>query len=201
MRQIILSLVLLTFFQVGHSQNVGGGLSAGFNTSQIDGDGFGGFYKVGASLGGYVYYDIFNNLRFQVDLLYDQVGSSWRNNEINYRVNYFSVPVLLNLNIPIQIGASEFEIGFHGGPSFGILLGAEDVLNEQDFTDELNSLEVRMVGGGSFNFTERFAFLLRYGYSISNLAAGSPSSALFPENVGPFNNVVTFSFRYELFTR
>lgn len=85
-----------------------GGLIAGANFCQVDGDKYAGYFKVGVNAGAVLYARISNTFSLSMELLYSQKGarSNFRQNSsskiytiINQRINlsYAEIPVLLNV--------------------------------------------------------------------------------------------------------
>ena len=176
------------------AQNFGGGLIVGLNASQIDGDNASGFNKAGLSIGGFVDYEITKNVLFQPEILFDQLGSATADEPLS-KMGYITVPLLINLTLPVSIGNSTQEIQVHAGPAVGLLLYGRDGLNI-DISDALKSQDLRAMGGIAFLFN-RVSLSARYGYSLISLAKGGRSSILFPFG-GPYHNYVSFSLRFHI---
>lgn len=186
-------LISLCLFSLS-AQNIGGGLIVGFNASQIDGDNFQGFNKAGLSIGGFVDYELAKGLLLQPEILFDQLGSANKVEPLA-KMGYITVPVLLNLTLPVNMGNSTQEIQFHAGPAVGVLLYGRDGLNI-DISDGLKNTDVRALGGVAYMFNQ-VSFSVRYGYSLISLAEGGRSSILFPLG-GPYHNYVSFSLRLHI---
>ncbi len=176
------------------AQNFGGGLIVGFNASQIDGDAFSGFNKAGLSIGGFVDYEIAKNLLFQPEILFEQLGSA-NNAEPLAKMGYITVPLMLNLTLPVSIGNTTQEVQFHAGPAIGVLLYGRDGFN-LDISDELKQQDIRALGGIAYHLG-RVSLSVRYGYSLISLAKGGRSSILFPLG-GPYHNYVNFGLRFHI---
>ncbi|RMG31113.1 MAG: hypothetical protein D6730_01685, partial [Bacteroidetes bacterium] len=144
----LLLCCLMLLAAPAHSQNVGGGLILGLNASQIDGDRFAGFQKAGLNIGGFVYYAFSPSLRLQPEIVFEQLGSA-NEQELIIKMNYISVPVLLNITVPLTIGASEQPIEVHAGPVIGILLKATNFLGD-DQTDFFDNTDLRGVVGVAY---------------------------------------------------
>lgn len=180
-------------------QNLGGGLSLGFNASQVDGDGVGGFRQVGLSLGGFVYYDLSDRLRFQPEVLFDQLGSRDRGGFFSLRTQHITVPLLLSLQVPVDLGNGLHDIHFEAGPALGVLLMGRDNYTGADYSATYRNPDLRVLGGFGYDLSARWAFHLRYGYSaISFLRTGNRPIYLRPDAPGLYHHYVTFSLRYHL---
>jgi hypothetical protein len=194
MKYLMIWLLLCAAWLPLSAQHFGGGLIVGLNASQIDGDNFQGFNKAGLSIGGFVDYEITKNILFQPEILFDQLGSATTAEPLS-KMGYITVPLMLNLTLPISIGNSTQEIQLHAGPAVGFLLYGRDGFN-LDITDALKSHDIRALGGVAFLFN-RVSLSVRYGYSMISLAKGGRSSILFPLG-GPYHNYVNFALRFHI---
>lgn len=194
MKYLLIGCLLSAVWLPLTAQNFGGGLLVGFNASQIDGDNFSGFNKAGLSIGGFVDYELTKNVLFQPEIQFDQLGSA-NMSEPLAKMGYITVPLMLNVTLPISIGNSTQEIQFHAGPAVGLLLYGRDGLNI-DISDGLKQYDVRALAGAAY-LMNRVSFAIRYGYSMLSLAKGGRSSFLFPLG-GPYHNYVNFSLRFHL---
>lgn len=112
MRILILFLSILPL--AGFSQGFGGGLYAGISTSQVSGDGIGGFNKVGAWGGAFTDYRFTPRSTLQLELSFIQKGSrqapTVKNDGVLYvhNQNILEIPVLYRWygikNMSIELG-------------------------------------------------------------------------------------------------
>jgi hypothetical protein len=98
-----------------------GGLVAGANFAQIDGDYFAGYHKVGLNAGPIVYAQLAKHLALSLEILYSQKGSKSSLGKLsphnpgvyilNYgiNVNYAEIPVMINY---FDSRKSHFGVGF-----------------------------------------------------------------------------------------
>ena len=160
----------------------GAGVVLGVNLSQIDGDLFTGFNKIGirGGLEGNVFLN--NRLDFTVGLLYVQKGSKTNskvtfasdippNTEIN--LDYMEVPFLLS----IKLNSNDFH-GFtlDAGFSYGRLIGSEinvrefpDKVTYSELADRLNSNEFNLVLGFNALFSKRVDIGFVYTIQLNKL--------------------------------
>ncbi len=90
-----------------------GGLVAGGNFTQVDGDNFAGYHKVGANVGGIVYAHLANKLAASMEILFVQKGSRAHKEQVtpyndplagspiriqkyNIDLNYAEIPIMIN---------------------------------------------------------------------------------------------------------
>jgi Outer membrane protein beta-barrel domain len=173
-----------------------GGLSGGFNFSQIDGDGFGGYGKVGLNLGGYVHYDFDDRIGFQMELLYSCRGAREaivETGEIyHWRLNYMDWVLLGNFTL---VGNGKQALVAHAGFSPGYLLYAKS--GRSGFTSNisgvLRNLDVCAIAGLTLYFTPHVSMVSRFNYSIADILASAD-----PNTSARFSNhFISLLFRYE----
>jgi len=134
-------LVLFAVMTTGNSQaqfwRFDGGPVAGINASQVQGDDYTGFNKLGLSGGAFI--DIRNPENFwgiRLEMHYAEKGSRRGGDPevgtttIELRMNYIDIPVLLDINL------GDYQVGF--GPYVGRMIKAE---KWQRVSDTSSSLE------------------------------------------------------------
>ncbi len=194
-RIALLALFLLAFLpMLSHAQNFGGGILLAFNASQVDGDNFKGFNQAGLTAGGFLRYRLNDTWVLAPELIYEQLGSSAGANFRILRTHQISLPLLLNVTLPIEVGEDTHEVEFMAGPVGGLLLQATD--NAFDITSELHRFDLRAVAGVGYRLGQVSAFL-RYGYSVFPFRSGGTINQLFPLG-GPYHNYVQIGLRFHL---
>lgn len=188
-----LLLSLLFALTASQAQNFRGGIQLGLNASQVDGDGSGGFNQAGIAGGGYLRYRLNDRWGIGPELLYEQLGSADRLGKI-LRSHHISVPVMVSVEAPIDLGDMQQELEFMAGPVGGYLIQASDF--NLDITRSLNRFDLRAVAGLAYH-TGDFSFLVRYGYSVFPFQGGRINGVLFPQG-GPFHHYVQFLVRLQL---
>ena len=132
-----LTLLLLCFPTYLFGQGFGGGLYGGISTSQVSGDGIGGFNKIGGWAGAFTDYRFTPRSTLQLELSFIQKGSrqapTVNNNGvfILYNQNMLEIPVLYR-----WYGIKNMSIEF--GLQTGILLSTKDY-DERTQVDTRNS--------------------------------------------------------------
>lgn len=194
------SMILIMLPWLAQAQNLGGGISLGANFSQIDGDTDGGFRQVGLSAGGFVRYQLNDKFFLQPEIVYDQLGSRQRQGFFVIRSHHISIPLLLTTNLGLELDDGEQEIQLEAGPVIGILLSASERLSGEDQTVIFRNPDFRAVVGGSYRFSDRWSFNLRYGYSIVSFLRRNPPGTfpLDPTRGGLFHHYVSASLRLHL---
>ena len=176
------------------SQNLGGGISIGFNASQVDGDLYAGFNKAGLVAGGFAYYQLSEKFYIQPEINFEQLGSASNQTGLIVKMNYFSFPVLLRLDLPVKIGESRNDFQFIAGPVPAVLLSAKDIDDvEIVFIDKW---DLRGVFGVAYQAGNTH-FGLRYGYSLKSMISKSLGIPLLqPGARGLFHNYVSFNLGF-----
>ncbi|MET0243855.1 MAG: porin family protein [Flavitalea sp.] len=144
--------IALILGSVSFAQGVG--LKAGANITKVDGKGFDEEFKFGYSLGGFAELYFNDKIGIQPEVLWNQYQTRTSNdfNEVvpggtsdlkNVKLNYLSIPLLLNLR-PAKF------ITFQVGPQFGILINKEDGLVDNG-RNAFKSGDFSMLGGVQLN--------------------------------------------------
>jgi len=191
MKKLLFLLLVLTSGRL--SAQFGGGLSVGFNPSQIDGDGVSGYYKAGLSVGGFLRLPADKPVGVQLEMLYDQLGSNEKTFPIA-KMSYISFPLLLSVRTPVQFGADEHIIDFHGGLVPGYLISAKDSY-DADISGRLNRMDLRGAAGITYKFAKSVSFTARFAHSLVPFAKGSGAGILYVQQTGPWHRYFTFALR------
>lgn len=158
------------------------GVLFGANLSQMDGDFFTGFDKMGLSGGIKAYTHLSYNFNLNIELLYTQKGSkiphgtivtAKSKNDRTIGLNYVEMPILAQLKLQPRKYNSYLEFG----PSFSRLVSTNiGEKNRSEFRgtsyneiqNELNSYELSAIMGLGFYY-EKFDISLRYCYGLSKI--------------------------------
>jgi hypothetical protein len=142
MRKVFLSFVL---FALVHSciaqeeerqkRNFKGGLIAGAVTSQISGDGLGGWDKFGLAAGAWVNVPFSDRASATMTMKYINKGSRTKRDTINfntfgYYLNYIEVPLWFSYRVSRK---SESRLLISGGPVVGFLMKQKIISNGYDY--------------------------------------------------------------------
>ncbi len=169
---LLLFIFGMTFFAPNAvwGQGVGGGLTGGVVTSQIDGDTWGGYNKWGYQIGGFAYYDFTENISMQIEILHTHRGSREVVNDFGkVNLNYIDVPVLFQYKKDAGNGLLTAE----GGLSANILLSARTGFAplQADRTEDYRRLSTELHIGSCYYFGERVGLFGRWSVGLSNLNA------------------------------
>lgn len=196
---LTLAIIGIAANQKSIAQDFKGGISVGANFSQVDGDQYGGYNKLGLNLGMYLYRSLDRDSKIQLEILYSQKGSKKRictdcavpDPTFSLRYHYIEIPVLYVRSF----GNLEAHIGT--GASINVLATREDngIISDDD---KLNRVEIPIHLGASYPITDQANVFLRHSYSL--LRAGNPyngATYLFTQN-GLYNRLFTLGVRFGL---
>jgi hypothetical protein len=166
-----------------------GGLVAGANFAQVDGDNFAGYNKIGANIGGIVYAQIKEHIALSIEILYSQKGS--KNSQVNVprTVNYNNKPYeiqtySINANyaeIPVMINyfdkrKSHFGVGLSYAQSVGI---TESMTTNPTAPIDLSQYafkkyDLEMLAGVQLHLVQGLFLNVRFQYSVSPIRTDYP---------------------------
>jgi len=202
MRRILAGLLVLLPLMV-FSQKFNGGILAGGNVIQVDGDTYEGYHKLGYQAGAFVYLRDSPHSSFQLEMEYFQKGSRRASNpdsgagDHSYllRIHYLEIPVLYQYTFAKRFQA---EIG----PAVDVLLGS---LEETDGLPTVNTVPLRTVTlsgilGIAGYITPHLKAGFRFNYSLLSIRQpGNPQPGyrhiLF--ETGQYNNVLSLTLSWD----
>jgi hypothetical protein len=181
----------------------------GANITQVDGDSYSGFHKVGLNVGGMVYVHFSPSVGVSMEMLYAQKGARGVNvRESPYVGTYFD-KYYLNLNyveVPLLFHLKRLVFfDFEAGVSYARLIKSKE-WGEADVPVQIfpefnyfNPQDICYVGGASMRLSKHWYGNIRLQYSVVSIR---PSERVPPRyniyNQGQFNNVVSFRMMYRL---
>ena len=202
---IIIAVILIAYSEVVHAQNIDndenegpyierkrvfyGGLVAGVNFAQVDGDYFAGYHKIGLNAGGIVYAQVIRHVALSMEILYSQKGS--RNNlptfsntlpnvlivKYGISANYAEVPIMINY---FDKRKSHFGLGV----SYSRLVNSTETL-QIDSSNKVQSIDLNnkypfaannfdFIAGANLHLWKGLFLNLRFQYSIVPMRTNLP---------------------------
>lgn len=202
MKRVLLVMFLLgTTSLLSFAQRFEGGVIAGFNASQVDGDNYSGYHKPGIAFGGFVQTNLSRTVYAGMELKFMQKGS--RNidslatdGQIKYvmRLNYIDLPVYLGIR------TSE-KISLLAGISPSYLMSGNEYNDYGKFEEEdqnpFEEFDLQGMLGFRFQITQRLFVDLRGAYSLLPIRkqTGDP---LWYWKSNQFNNLLSTTVLYRL---
>ena len=176
-KTVLFLLVFLVGYTALQAQRFKGGLIAGGNFSQIDGDDLAGFHKVGISGGGYVAAILADRWQLSIEMLFSQQGSKWSQSDglsaafDKIALNFVEVPVLLNFE--------EWKFHVQAGASYGRLINSSVIsITGEDVSEsiDLNPNIFSYVIGVTFFSNEKLGYNFRWFKAFNDLQAQEGSN-------------------------
>ena len=198
MRRFTYIMLFLSCTGIAYSQQFEGGILGGLTASQIDGDSYSGYNKVGILAGAWVQRLFTYTVAGQMELRYVQKGSLHTNKpgDPNYyraALHYIDIPIMAQYIYNEKV---VFELGI--GPEF--LLSAK----ESDGNGELPEREpyfhtftMSAIAGIGYTFWDVLTFSARFNYSIIPIR-DHPSGQSYLLNQGQYSNVLSFAVYYKI---
>ena len=188
---IVISLFMIPANLV--AQRFKGGVMAGLNVSQIDGDSWAGYNKAGLVGGAFVYTDFTDKWGAQMEIRYAAKGSAspkYYGSSIKFRLQYIEIPLVTTFK-PLKY------LAFQGGLSFGYLFSAGR--NDGDGYQKINlskNTETALCVGINFSYFKSFDLNARFAYSVFPISADYIDQTF---NYGAlYNDVITFGIYYHI---
>jgi hypothetical protein len=214
-RAIMLVITLLP--SVLYAQRFKAGLLVGITTTQVDGDTYAGYNKLGFVAGGFIASQLFWNPEGDwsaaFEITYIQKGSRKvpRPDKGDYsfyklNLNYVEVPILARYSffVPDSACSKKLRLQIEGGISTGVLVQWEEENTNGPVTGGVpfEKVDISTVLGLSYAFSRSAFFNTRYEYSAFPVRKG-PISQYYQNwtykflKPGYYNNVLLFSLRYQ----
>jgi len=214
---LLLILTLLTFF-VGKAQQFEGGLLAGMDFSQVDGDTYSGYKRLGMLAGGYVKLPLNEKWALRLEMEYIMKGSvnaynpnaTSDTNNVDYlnKTSYIEVPLLLEYNLAnampgTKVSAFVRNISLFGGFSTAVLLSHKELINNYEtgppypgFAD----VNFTVIFGLQYVIGPRWSVDYRWDNSITTIRTGNAPGYIqrFGGKYGQFHNLMALSLFYKL---
>jgi hypothetical protein len=169
------------------------GLIAGFNASQVDGDLYAGFYKIGLNSGATAHINFTEQWSLSFELLYSQKGAhsnpvSGNPTIYNLVLHYAEIPVAMQFN-------DKNRLLFGAGLAYGRLLSVKEEINKIDNDNDaaFYSDELSYHFGGTILVGEMRHFGVNIRYQGSITAIGE---SINPQLAGAINRLISFRGMY-----
>ncbi|RYD59105.1 MAG: PorT family protein [Sphingobacteriales bacterium] len=185
-----------------------GGIVAGTNFTQVDGDRYAGFRKVGFNVGAILYAQFAPHVAASMEILYSQKGARAHFAQISTNKVYMVERYRIGLNyaeVPIQLHyydkrKSHFGAGF----SYSQLISSSETVTttpafpsniDLDRQFPFRKFDVNFIAGGNLKLYKGLHLNARFAYSllpIRKIANTHPELA----RADQFNNIWTFRLMY-----
>jgi len=194
---IYLILFFLSSFY-SQAQYFNAGIKAGVVGSQVDGDGFGGYDKLGFTAGLFVNYQLSMRTSLQLEMEFIQKGSSHTPNydkgdfdQYKMRLSYIQLPVLIQYKL-----ARNFSV--ETGPGFGLLLNNYEERDQWEIqSNPFRKFALSWITGINYAISKSWNTNFRLDYSLIGIRQqAAPGDRLIFFQYGQFNNALVISIQY-----
>jgi hypothetical protein len=182
------------------AQRFGGGILAGFNACQVDGDTYAGYTKLGFALGAFTSSRFSDKFSGELQIKYMQKGAVKKITDADpsyyaSKLNYIEIPVLLHYH-------QSPKISWHAGPGFGYLFSytVEDEngpLSNQSI--HFRNFELSGNLGMQYQLAKKLAISLTFSYSWISIS-DHPHDPVHFRQPGLYNNLFSTLLSYNLST-
>ena len=183
-----------------------GGVLAGANFCQIDGDNYAGYHKVGLNLGGIVYANLADHLAASIDILFSQKGA--RSNGATtvsptrtvqyYRADLNYAEVALQLNY-FDKRRSHFGAGVAVNRLITVNERGEGVFPAPSLAFEqvpFRKMDYQFIVGGNLHLVKGLFLNARFQYSLVPVRTPDPNQFFFAGRNQQTNNVWAVRLMY-----
>jgi len=203
-----LTLLFLLISTSAFAQKFIGGPKAGVTFTQVDGDFYKGFNKVGINLGAFVYRTISQNEKWDLQFEIEYVQKGSRKYPDLEAGDYVDYKMALNyMQIPVFARFRAKHVSFEGGISIGTLIASKEYSDGSEISPEdqvpFKNMEFAGLFSINYHFNPRLWLNARYSYSFARIR--EPYNGEIPvydpdpwdlQKPGQYNNVMVFSLYY-----
>ena len=178
----------------------------GANFTQVDGDNFAGYHKVGINVGGIVYAQLAEHFAASMEILFSQKGARSNTGKPASKPNYIIEDYHLNFNyaeVPIQLNFfDKRKSHFGGGLSVSQMVSYSETLKTTPFDPDAQDLETKypvkkidlnFVLGGNLHLWKGLFLNMRFQYSLLPIRTNIPAGY---GRTQQFNNMYTLRLVY-----
>ena len=202
MKHFSVWLILMVFVATtANAQRFEGGVLAGLNASQVDGDGYSGYKKPGIVAGGYVLTHFSRTVFSGMEIKFAQKGS--RKNPDPKKEDQTIYKMRLNyIDLPLYLGVHTSEnTSILAGLSAGYLMSGTEYDNYEKFPAEdqhaFNDFDIQGFLGFRFQMTDRLFIDLRGAYSLLPIRE-KPGETVSYWTDSQFSNLLSTTLLYRL---
>jgi hypothetical protein len=203
-RKIIIAAVGIILVNAAYGQRFEGGLLAGYNATQVEGDSYKGYNKPGILGGFYVQTDLAPAIFAGMEIKYSQKGSR---NRIKTEEGDEPDKYIMRLgyvDVPLFAGFRTSDRGsIVAGASFGYLIHAGEFDENGPFVEQdqnaFNNFDLQPFLGFQFDMLDNVKLDLRFAFSVLPIRGlpGEDATNYYWLN-NQFNNVISLALYYRL---
>jgi len=193
---VILFLTIISFCSAQEPDGFHAGVFGGLVASQVDGDNYAGYNRLGFQFGGFTNFKLTQDWGAQIEIKYLQKGSKEASQKNVYyfaiKLDYVEIPFLVNYQFDEKMYAE-------GGLSFAYLLGAHedrDGYGYSDATGDFEAYDASALLGFNYIFNAHFIGNVKYSYSILPIRP-HPGNQTYWGDMGSYNNLLSAALYYK----
>ncbi len=179
-----------------------GGLSVALGGSQVDGDGYSGYNKLGMSAGVFVNYRFNEHHAIVMEMAYGQRGSKQNPNysqnimdSYKMTLNYIDIPVFYQYTL---IFPNSLMINFLPGIMPSYLISAKEIVDEREIeSNPFRKFGLTFVGEINLPLRKQWTIYYRQGYSLMGIrepSNGNTAATIVYDT--QFSNFMLIGVRY-----
>ena len=202
--KLITSILIFTIFfviaNIGSAQRFEGGILAGFNATQVEGDTYKGFHKPGLVAGFFVQTDVAPAVFLAMEIKYSQKGSRNKVKPIEpekyiMRLGYIDIPIYAAFR------TNDFGSIFMG-ISTGFLIHSAEFDEYGEFPKEdqnaFNTIDLQPFIGFQFDLLDNLKADLRFALSVLPIRGQPGEGTNYYWHNNQFSNVISLALFYQL---
>ena len=199
-KKIFIPILFVLLVNVVFAQRFEGGLLAGFNATQVEGDTYKGFHKPGLVAGFFVQTDVAPAVFLAMEIKYSQKGSR---NKVKPKEPEKYIMRLGYIDIPIYAAFRTNDRGsIIGGISTGFLVHSAEFDEYGEFPKEdqnaFNTIDLQPFIGFQFDFLDNIKVDLRFALSVLPVRGQPGEGTNYYWHNNQFNNVISLALFYQL---
>jgi opacity protein-like surface antigen len=190
------------------AQRFEGGLLAGMTASQVDGDSYSGYNKLGFQGGVFVSTAFNKNFGAQMEIRYAGKGAqkvTTTDDPVVYKLtlHYIDLPLMATYTLKKKI---VFDLGFVPGYLFAKNGKDSGGPMPQEFLVEFKKMDIAWLIGINYRITENLKVNFRYSYSLMSINDFDGASGIYTwfgnfvgYRTGDYNNYLTMGVYFQIY--
>lgn len=198
--RLFFATLFVFFCNVVIAQRFDGGILAGLNATQVEGDTYRGYHKPGILAGFYVETDVAPAVFMAMEIKYSQKGSR---SKVTPKTPEKYVMRLGYIDIPVYVAFRTNDWGaVVGGLSTGFLVHSKEMDEYGEFPIEdenaFNSIDLQPFIGFQFGFLDNLKADLRFALSVLPIRGQPGEGTNYYWHNNQFNNVISLAAYYQI---
>lgn len=199
-QKLFLIIIFIVVGNIAFGQRFDGGILAGYNATQVEGDTFKGYHKPGLVAGFFVQTDFAPAVFGGFEIKYSQKGSR---NKVKPDQPQKYIMRLGYIDIPVFVAFRTSDRGaILGGVSTGFLVHATEYDEYGEFPqedeNEFNTIDLQPFLGFQFEVLKNLRADLRFALSVLPIRGQPGEGTNYYWHNNQFNNVISLALYYRL---